>query len=54
MNANSASRTSHFIRRLGQAWHELDHAQRRLFEIRTGVPALSRRERRGGSRPIGS
>ena len=30
------------IRRLAQIWTEMDYAQRRLFEIRTGVPAPTR------------
>jgi hypothetical protein len=34
-----------FMRRLGvrvrKTYHELDYAQRRMFEIRTGVPFVS-------------
>jgi len=30
--------TTRAIRRIRMTWAELDHAQRRLFEIRTGVP----------------
>jgi len=31
------------INRLARAWAEMDYAQRRLFEIRTGVPVTDRR-----------
>ena len=32
------SRASHTIRRIKQNWAEMDYAQRRMFEIRTGIP----------------
>jgi hypothetical protein len=32
------SRASHTIRRIKHSWAEMDYAQRRLFEIRTGIP----------------
>jgi hypothetical protein len=32
------SRTKRVIRRIKQVWDELGYAQRRMFEIRTGVP----------------
>ena len=32
------SRASHTIRRIKQSWAEMDYAQRRLFEVRTGIP----------------
>jgi hypothetical protein len=38
-------RTKRAIRRIRQVWSELGYAQRRLFEIRTGVPV------RFGQRP---
>jgi hypothetical protein len=37
-----ASRTGRAISRLQQIWAELDYAQRRLFEIQTGVPSVRR------------
>ena len=46
MTTISQSRASRIIRRVTQIWDELDHAQRRLLEIQTGVPELTRRERR--------
>jgi hypothetical protein len=30
------------IRRLARAWADMDYAQRRLFEIQTGIPATNR------------
>ncbi len=39
------SRASHTIRRIKQTWNELDYAQRRLFEVRTGIPATPEGER---------
>jgi len=36
------ARAKSIMRRLKRVWAELDYAQRRLFEIRTGVP-LTRR-----------
>ena len=50
MSTISKARTSQIIRRVTQVWAELDHAQRRLLEIRTGLPELTRRERRGHDR----
>jgi hypothetical protein len=29
------------IKRVRRVWAELDYAQRRLFEIRTGIPVMS-------------
>lgn len=38
--------TTHFragiVERVSGIWSELDYAQRRLFEIRTGIPEVSR------------
>jgi hypothetical protein len=45
MTNATGSRVSQIISRIGQVWAELDYAQRRLFEIRTGIPA------RDGDRP---
>ena len=41
------SRTGKAVSRAQQIWAELDYAQRRLFELRTGVPARPRENRRG-------
>ena len=41
------SRKGKVVSRAQQIWAELDYAQRRLFEIRTGVPSLPRDDRRG-------
>jgi hypothetical protein len=45
MSTTSQFRASRIIRRVTQIWDELDHAQRRLLEIQTGVPELTRRQR---------
>jgi hypothetical protein len=34
----SSSRARHLARRARRTWSELSYAQRRLFEIRTGLP----------------
>ena len=34
----TASQARRLLRRLRQVWSELDYAQRRAFEIRTGIP----------------
>jgi hypothetical protein len=44
------SRVRRVIARLGRVWAGLDHAERRLFEVRTGIPVLAPRQRLG-SRP---
>lgn len=31
------------IRRLARVWADMDYAQRRLFEIQTGIPVTDRR-----------
>ncbi len=35
-------RVKQVIGRIHETWSELDRAQRRLFEIRTGVPVVNR------------
>ena len=40
------------IRRVKAIWAELDYAQRRLFEIRTGVPIDDLQRRRNTRRAI--
>jgi hypothetical protein len=47
MTTISKSRSSRIVRRVAQIWAELDHAQRRLLEIQTGIPGLTRRDRPG-------
>ncbi len=39
------SRAGRIVGRATQIWAELDYAQRRLLEIRTGIPQLTRQER---------
>jgi hypothetical protein len=49
-NAN-ASRIRQIISRVTRVWSELDYAQRRVFEIRTGIPTGAGESRRAGGRP---
>jgi hypothetical protein len=37
-------RISRFVRRIREVWAELDYAQRRLLEIRTGLPLGARED----------
>ncbi len=39
------SRARHSIRRIKHTWAELDYAQRRLFEIQTGIPTTPEGQR---------
>ena len=39
------SRASHTIRRIKRTWAEIDYAERRLLEIRTGIPMTPTGER---------
>ncbi len=39
------SHVKQVIGRMQETWSELDYAQRRLFEIRTGVPVVKREDR---------
>ncbi len=41
MDTRSDTQPVTLIARLKQTWTELDYAQRRLFELRTGVPVLA-------------
>lgn len=41
MNPAIESRASRTIGRIKQIWSEFDYAQRRLFEIRTGIPSIA-------------
>jgi len=43
MTTSTMSRVSRFIRHLKRVWADLDYAQRRLFEINTGIE-VTRRE----------
>jgi hypothetical protein len=45
MSNTNESRTRRIIARTAQIWAEMDYAQRRLLEIRTGIPGLTREER---------
>jgi hypothetical protein len=50
VNATTKSRARRIIGGARQLWAELDYAQRRLLEIRTGIPNLTRdrRDHRAG------
>ena len=39
------SRIGRLIGRLARVWAELNYAQRRSFELQTGIPVLTRRAR---------
>ncbi|MGH2886082.1 MAG: hypothetical protein ACRDPA_25865 [Solirubrobacteraceae bacterium] len=39
------SRTRRAVKRVKEIWSDLDYAQRRAFEIRTGIPVIERRAR---------
>lgn len=45
MSMSKQSRVSRITTRVRKIWAELDYAQRRLLEIRTGIPDLTRRGR---------
>lgn len=49
--ARNLSHISQVMQRLRAAWSEMDYAQRRLFELRTGIPVDGPRPRR---RPLAS
>lgn len=44
MSSTTAHSTRTFISRVRRAWGEMDYAQRRSFEVRTGVPLTVRGE----------
>jgi hypothetical protein len=46
MNATSTSRARRIVSRIAATWAEMDHAQRRLLEVQTGVTGLTRRHGR--------
>jgi hypothetical protein len=48
MTRTTRARARRLAARLHQAYVEMDHAQRRLLEIRTGVPMTGDPERRLG------
>ncbi len=43
------SRATRIVARLSEIWAELDYAQRRLLQIRTGVPRLTPNDRPSGA-----
>jgi len=45
MSNTSQSRSSRILARVVGIWSELDYAQRRLIEIRTGVTGLTEQRR---------
>jgi len=44
MNTTRPTRTKRVISRIAAIWSEMDYAQRRMLEIRTGTPGLTRRD----------
>jgi hypothetical protein len=46
MSPISASRARRIVSRITTTWAEMDHAQRRIFEIQTGIAGHSRRHAR--------
>ncbi|HTX10163.1 MAG TPA: hypothetical protein VME22_16200 [Solirubrobacteraceae bacterium] len=46
MFTSATSRTKQAVKRLKRLWGELDYAQRRSFELQTGVPTGARRRAR--------
>lgn len=45
MATATQSRIRQAVTEVKRVWAELDYAQRRLFEIRTGVPVINRDQR---------
>lgn len=43
MSAMTPSPARRIVNRITTTWAELDHAQRRMLEIQTGIPGLTRR-----------
>ncbi|MEO8966373.1 MAG: hypothetical protein ABI355_02150 [Solirubrobacteraceae bacterium] len=52
MSATRTSRVGQIAGRVKEIWAELDYAQARLLEIRTGVPGLTRRDRTRSARRV--
>jgi len=42
MSPASTSRTRRIVSRITASWADMDHAQRRLVEIQTGITGLTR------------
>ncbi len=40
------TRTRRAVKRVKQIWSEIDYAQRRAFELRTGIPVIEPRRAR--------
>ena len=53
MSTSILSRLRRIFSRVARTWAELDHAQGRLLEIRTGIPNLTPAKRRRISRRVG-
>lgn len=52
MSATKNSRLGRIAGRVKEIWAELDYAQARMLEIRTGVPGLTRRGRPRSARRV--
>jgi hypothetical protein len=46
MSAITTSPARRIVSRIAATWAELDHAQRRMLEIQTGIPGLTGRQPR--------
>jgi predicted membrane chloride channel (bestrophin family) len=46
MSATTRSLTRQIISRITATWAEMDHAQRRMLEIQTGITGLTRQHNR--------
>jgi hypothetical protein len=46
MNATTTSRARRIVSRITATWADMDHAQRRMLEIQTGVTGLTRQHGR--------
>jgi hypothetical protein len=42
--STTTSRARRIVSRINATWAELDYAQRRMLEIRTGTPGLARKD----------
>jgi hypothetical protein len=46
MSAATPSRARRIVSRITATWAEMDHAQRRMLEIQTGITGLTRQHNR--------
>ena len=53
MQDKAGKRVEQMISRVRRTFQEMDYAQKRVFEVRTGVPVLAPRERRQVTSAVG-